>query len=515
MDLIENFYLPKTEPFKHQRLALAAWDRPGYGWLMEMGTGKTKVCIDNICMLRERRGLRRALIVAPKGTYESWTGVGFPSHLPQRHEATSYRHLWEGGGTKRELRTIEYLCDNEEMGAMKILVMNVEAISNSEKAFRIAERFVKSGGALLGVDESSTAKNPDSTRTKRLLFLRRHSAWRRIMTGSPVTRDPLDLFSQFELLQDRCLGHSNYYAFRNKYAIMRDITVGNAFDGNERTTKLIVGFRHMEELSQYVAMNALVVRKEDCLDLPPKVRMPPRYVEMTDEQAKMYDDMKRYFSTTVLGEDKAVSAPIVIAQLIKMHQILCGHVTDENGVVQDVPTKRLDALEQMVGETSGRNIIWCSYRRDVEKVAERLRKMKRRVVTYYGATSPKDREEAVFRFQGYRMVPKGSSYERQDCPEADRADDFVSTPSTGGYGITLTEASNVIYYSNNYDLEKREQSEDRAHRIGQTKSVSYTDLMVKGTIEETIISCLQRKRDLASLIMDGPARVMRMLDGSE
>lgn len=207
-----------------------------------------------------------------------------------------------------------------------------------------------------------------------------------------------------------------------------------------------------------------------------------------------------------------MTATAVITQLLRLHQIVCGHVVDEHGVGYDIPTRRLDALMEVVNEASDKTIIWCSYRADVQKVVDRLRKEGRRVVEYHGGTSVDDRTMAVWRFQGtgnpadplWPWGPDGI------VPLEEQVDDFVGTPHAGGYGITLTAAGTVIYYSNTYDLEKRSQSEDRAHRIGQTRSVTYVDLVSRGTVDEKILMSLANKQQLADIIMAGPDAIREL-----
>jgi SNF2 family DNA or RNA helicase len=487
-------YIPKMPHYSHQREALErSWHRDSYGLLLEMGTGKSKVLIDNICMLRESSGLSRALIIAPKGMYANWTNKEIPTHLPDRHAQTTIMHRWQGGGSTAEQKIITRFMRDDD--SLKILVMNTEAFSMSSRAREVAEKFVRVGRCLVGVDESSTIKNPDAKRTKRIIKLGRIAQWRRILTGTPVTRSPLDLWAQFEFLEAGGLGYKSFYSFRARYAVMEKKEFGG------RSIDVVVGHRDTEHLSRLVAVRASVVRKEDCLDLPPKVYV-TRYVEMTDEQRRLYDELRDY-CTVELERGVYMTTTQVIVQLLRLHQIVCGHAVSESGDVRDIDTNRLDSLQELVEETTGRNIIWCSYRRDIEKVAARLRSMGRRVVVYMGGVSEEDRADAVFRFQG--------ESNGRICPDHIRADDFVGTPASGGYGLTLTKASTVIYYSNNYDLEKRLQSEDRAHRIGQTKSVLYVDMMCRDTVEQKIIEALHRKETLANMIMDGPARIRELM----
>jgi SNF2 family DNA or RNA helicase len=211
------------------------------------------------------------------------------------------------------------------------------------------------------------------------------------MTGSPVTKNPLDLYSQCEFLSPWLLNFQSFYAFRNRYAEMKTI------NARGRSIQVVNYFKNIGELSDKLKGFSYRVLKEDCLDLPDKIYI-KRNVSLTAEQSKEY------------------------------------------------------------GEES--------------------------VVDYYGLTPQEDRQNNIQRFQ--------------NDPECRF---ILGTPQTGGYGITLTAANTVIYYSNGYDLEKRLQSEDRAHRIGQKKAVTYVDLMAEKTVDEKIVKALRKKINIASEVL--------------
>lgn len=499
-------YEHKTQPYGHQVEALRrAWKRPGYGFLMEMGTGKSKVLVDEATALWEAGEIDTALVIAPKGVYGNWSRKEIPAHMPDRAREHAHVHLWSGGHTARERSELDRLCRPRH--GLRVLVINTEGLVTSARAADTVKRFLDSGRCYAAVDEASTIKNPQAQRTKFLITkVGRHPnvLFRRIATGSPVPRGPLDLWAQFEFLAPACLGYRSYYPFRNTYGIVQRKEFGG------RMVELVVGYRNVEELGQRIAQHSFIQRKEDCLDLPLKVYT-TRDVELTDEQQRLYNEV-RDWATGEISAGRFVTATAVITQLLRLHQIVCGHVIDENGVGYDVPTRRLDALMEIVGEASDKTIVWCNYRTDVQKVVDRLRKEGRRVVEYHGGTDEVDRAMAVWRFQGngnpddplWPWGPDGI------VPTEEQADDFVGTPHAGGYGITLTAAGTVIYYSNTYDLEKRSQSEDRAHRIGQTRSVTYVDLVARGTVDEKILAALEKKQQLADIIMAGPDAIREL-----
>jgi len=333
----------------------------------------------------------------------------------------------------------------------------------------------------MAIDESTTIKNPKAKRTKTMVKLGKFAKFRRIMTGSPVTKSPLDLYSQCEFLNPQLLGFPSYYSFCVRYANMIKRSSGS------HTYHQILGFQNLDELSEILKSFSTRVLKEECLDLPEKV-FTTRRIEMTPDQKRMYKEMKKYAMTVINEEGDSVSATVVITQLLRLHQISCGFATSDDGAITKIPNNRLNELMSILEETDGKVILWATYRHDIQLLEEEISKAHgpESVVTYYGDTTVEERREAVKSFQDPNSPVRF----------------FIGNPSTGGYGLTLTEANTVIYYSNSYDLEKRLQSEDRAHRIGQTKSVTYIDLIAEGTVDEKIVKALLNKQNIANQIMD-------------
>jgi SNF2 family DNA or RNA helicase len=469
-------YKFKTKPYEHQLKALEkSWAQKTYALFMEMGTGKSKVLVDNIAMLYDRGAIRGALIVAPKGVYKNWHDIEFPVHLPDHVDHTKV--LWEPTQTKKKQAELDTLFDDK--GDLKILIMNIEAFSTS-KGLDFAHRFLNIflGKALIGIDESTTIKNPTAKRTKNILTIGNLASYRRILTGSPVTKSPLDLYSQCEFLDPYHLGHESYYSFRARYANMMKRNFGG------RQVQLVTSYRRLDELADKLEKFSYRVLKEDCLDLPPKV-FTTRTVEMTPEQQEKYYTMKR--AAIAEHDGKIMSSATALTTLLRLHQITCGTFKADDDTIIHLKNNRLTALMDCLEETEGKVIIWATYREDIRKIVESLKKAygEASTVEYHGGVDATLRQDHIAQFQ---QVKGPTRY-------------FVGNPSTGGYGITLTAANTVIYYSNSYDLEKRLQSEDRAHRIGQTGSVTYVDLVSEKTIDERIIKALKDKVNIANEIM--------------
>ena len=466
-------YKFKTKPYAHQITALEkSWNKENFAYFMEMGTGKTKVLIDNVAMLYDKGKIDGVLIVAPKGVVKTWYEQELPTHLPDHIENVSI--LWQPNITKTQQEKLESLFEIET--ALHILVMNVEALS-TDKGVKFATKFINSHKAMMAIDESTTIKTPTAKRTKNIIRIGLDAKYKRIMTGSPITKNPLDLYTQSEFLDPWLLDFASYYAFRNRYAEMKTMHV------HGRSIQVVDKFQNLSELSDKVKEFSYRVLKEDCLDLPPKVFI-KRHVSLTPNQKKVYEQMKEQAIAHLNG--KVTTTMTVLTQLMRLHQITCGYVAADDGTTQQVESNRLNELMSVLEDTDGKVIIWANYQMSVSDIMKELTKKygPNSFVHYYGLTPQEDRQDNIRKFQ--------------NDPECRF---IIGTPQTGGYGITLTQANTVIYYSNGYDLEKRLQSEDRAHRIGQKKTVTYIDLIAEDTIDEKIVEALRKKINIASEVM--------------
>ena len=466
-------YKFKTKPYAHQLTALEkSWNRETYAYFMEMGTGKTKVLIDNVAMLYDKGKVNGALIIAPKGVVGTWYNQEIPTHLPKHIENVCV--LWQSNITKEQSRKLGTLFKTGE--ELHFLIMNVEALSTT-KGTDFARKFLSSHNTLMAIDESTTIKNPKAKRTKNIIKLSELAKYRRIMTGSPVTRNPLDLYSQCQFLSPWLLDFQSYYAFRTRYAIMKTANISG------RQIQLVAGFQRLAELSEKLKPFSYRVLKADCLDLPDKIYM-KRQIKLSPDQNKLYEQMRKEALATLNG--KRVTTVNALTQLMRLHQITCGHFTSDDGTTQPIKNNRIDELMDVLEEIEGKAIIWAHYQYDINTIIKEVEKVHGpgSIVDYYGLTPQDERQENIKKFQ--------NDYKCRF---------IVGTPQTGGYGITLTAANTVIYYSNGYDLEKRLQSEDRAHRIGQKKSVTYVDILADETVDEKIVKSLRKKINIASEVL--------------
>ena len=469
-------YKFKTKPYAHQIKALdMSWKKVNYAYFMEMGTGKSKVLLDNIAMLYDKGAINSALIVAPKSVYRNWEKLEIPIHLPDHIE--TFIGVWQATTTKKQQEIIENCLMPQER--LKIVLMNVEALS-TKKGAMFAEKFLKCNKVLLAIDESTTIKNHKAKRTKTVLALSEHAKCRRILTGMPVTKNPMDLFTQCNFLDPDLLGYSSFYAFQGRYAD----TIRRKGAGGFHEYNHVIGYRNLDELEKTLKKFSYRVLKQDCLDLPDKIYT-TRVIQLTEQQKKLYLQMKRFALAELKG--RTMTSFNVLTQVMRLHQIICGFMKTDEGRIIDIENTRVQELLNVLDETEGKAIIWCTYRHNILSLKDILKEKYGELSTdtLFGDTPDKKRMTLVERFQD-----KESPFRF-----------LVGNPQTGGRGLTLTAANTVIYYSNGYDLEIRLQSEDRAHRIGQTNKVLYVDIVAEKTVDEKIIKALKSKINIAKEIM--------------
>ena len=470
-------YIYRTKPYAHQHNTLMhSWDATCWAYFLEMGTGKSKICIDNAAMLFESGKIDTFIVVAPKGVYRNWANLEIPAHMPDRVRDGCLVAVWRPTpprALKQALVSFMEPADN-----FRILVMNVEALS-TVKGQRFLVRVLEASQALLAVDESTTIKSPKASRTKALIKMSELAKYKRILTGFPVTQSPMDLWAQCRFLSPHLLGDcgDNFFQFQHRYAVMQKQSVGT------HSFNRVVGYRNLEELSGLLKSFSSRVMKEDCLDLPAKIYT-QRNVALSHDQARIYGELKKY-ALAHIEDEEFMTANNVMTQLLRMQQVLSGHTKSDLGELIEIPDKRLEELMKCLDECEGNVIIWSRFRYDVRRITEALQKEygNTSTVSYFGDTSDEARSMAIENFQN------------------GEARFFVGNPQTGGYGITLTAAQTVIYFANSFDLAIRMQSEDRAHRIGQTNHVTYIDLIAEGTIDEQIVKALRAKMNIASVVM--------------
>ena len=358
--MVRNYRF-KSKPYEHQLVALEkSWDKEEFAYFMEMGTGKSKVLIDNIAMLYDKGKVNAAMIIAPKGVYRNWLSSEIPTHMPSHIQYKSV--LWTASTSKTKDKEYQSLFETDYN--LHIFIMNVEALS-TPKGMTFARKFLSCHNTLIAVDESTTIKTPKAARTKNIISIANLAKYRRILTGSPITKSPLDLYTQCKFLNEHLLGFSSYYSFQNRYACMVDKWFGG------RKVSVIKSYQRLDELSKSIEPFSYRVLKEDCLDLPEKIFI-KREIELTEEQSKLYSTMKQMALATLNG--KLLTAPNVLTQLMRLHQITCGHFKSDDGQIQKIANNRLNELMDVLSEMEGKAVIWAHYRYDIEVIVEAIKK---------------------------------------------------------------------------------------------------------------------------------------------
>jgi SNF2 family DNA or RNA helicase len=459
-------YPYKTTPYEHQRNALnQSAEQTQWAYFMEMGTGKTKVTIDNIAYLYLQRKINSVLIIAPKSVYLNWE-TEIEIHMPDVLKYKIYK--WNVDKDK------DYHALNNSKD-LKIFLINVEALSTKRGFEGCKDYLITNNLNFVALDESTTIKNRSAKRTKNILALQKLARVRRILTGSPITKSPLDLYTQCQFLSPELLGFSSYLAFRNRYAEMTDIPVGSG-----RYISVPKYYKRLEELEKKMKFFSTRIRKDECLDLKPKVRQ-RRYIELDGEGKRIYEKLRT--NALAIVEDSTISFSNKLTEIIKLHQVCNGFTKNDDGEVLSLHNSKVNALDEILEETDGKVIIWANYIYNIEQLIEFLEKKygKESVVSIYGAVDVQTRKDAVKRIQ--------------EDPDTRF---LVGNPTTGGFGLTLTAVNTVIYFSNNYNLEVRKQSEDRAHRMGQKGTVVYIDIVARNTLDEAIMKSLTSKGQIAA-----------------
>lgn len=484
----------KTSGMKHQLEALKRMKghKEYYALFMEQGTGKTWTLLANAERLYSQGTIDAVLVIAPNGVHTNWVRREIPEHMDGHIIA---RYWSSGAGVKQAKWTDEIMQvrrDNEPV-PLRILAMSIDA-AVTKSGYAFAEKFLNTFKTMIILDESSRIKNPDAKRTKAMYKLRSKAVCARIASGTPITNSPVDVFAQMEFLSCGLLGTTSYRSFVAEYAEVLSENHPFVKRMTEKNPKIkfaqIIAknadgspiWRNLDKLSKLLEPHSYRILKKDCLDLPKKIYKTITF-ELTSKQQQIYSKLKNELRIDL--NDESVLTVKELAAIVKLQQITSGFVNTPFGVkyLSD-ENPRLKALSDAIEDVCGKFIIWARFREEITAIVKMLAAAKIECVEYHGGINRDEREVAVDAFQNGSV----------------RA--FVGQPKSGGIGLTLTAAETVFYYSNDYNLETRLQSEDRAHRIGTKNNVVYIDLAAIDTIDEKITANLQRKKITAAVILD-------------
>lgn len=485
----ESGYEYKTIPFAHQKQAfILGREHKGFAWFHEQGCGKSKVAIDTFAYLWERDIVDCLLIVAPNGVHSNWIINEVPEHLPERlparlHTFSNHMNKEDGFDLDWDSRT------KPKNRKCLVIAFNVEGFV-SDKAKKVFDQFLTTHRCMIAVDESNCIQNHKAQRTKYILKAGKKATYKCILNGTPITRGIENLYSQFAFLDPLILGHQNFYTYRAQYCIM------GGFE-----SKSIIGYQHIKELIEAVDGNSHRVLKKDCLDLPDKIYK-KHFFQMTPAQKTAYsavrsqalEELEKLFGKE---HGRELAKELAITKMIRLQQIVCGwipHRAEEEAVPLAGGNPRLDALLTLLENTDQKAIIWVnatSSRADIKLIASHLERGKLGgFVEYHGGIKSEKREQAIYEFQNNQKIK------------------WFLASKAAAMGLTLTAAGEAFYYTNNFDLRIRLQSEDRNHRIGSEihDKIVYTDIFTTG-IDKKIVTTLKNRKSIADQVNQDPISV--------
>lgn len=478
-----NQYTPKTRPFAHQQREFdegrEVVDRALW-W--EQGTGKTKAIVDLAGHLYTTGRIDSVLVLAPEGVAANWIRDEFPAHLSDAVRCSTF--LWRSSKSKQVgfQRDLEKF--TETSGPLRVLAMTYDAVMTKPGA-KAARKLLCDTRCLYVLDEATRIKSPNAKTTKRVLASSAYAKFRRVLNGTPVEDSPFQAYAQVKFLDERAWAHLGITRFEHFKATFGEWIERRTWQGgNERTFQALTRYRNLDKLTEVLQKVGTRVRKSDVLDLPPKVYSRV-YFELSPEQRRLYDDLASEY-VAWFGDGARVTAELAIVRLTRMQQICSGYLpSDDEKLLRPIGEKnpRIAALMSALEDVSGSFIVWAKYDVDIDAIKAALDAEGISAVTYDGRVGEEDR------------------YQRKKDFQEKRVRAFIAKPSAAGVGLTLTAATTVIYYNNSFSGQDRQQSEDRAHRIGQTESVRYVDLVASDTVDERILEILRAKRDTAEVVM--------------
>lgn len=463
----------EADYYAHQLAGCAhVASRRSGGFAADMGTGKTVMALtDWVAKVNDpAASIDTLLVVAPNGVHRGWVEIHAPKHLRGDPVGLSF-------STSGKLNLPD---PADQRPLVHVITYDILSRRDQKREAELFRWMRARKGVQLVLDESHRIKTPSANRTRVCWLLGQHAKRVLIMSGTPTTQGLEDWYGQLRALGPHYLPAPTFTAFKSRFCVM------GGFEGRQ-----IIGYRNVEEFHNFIAPFIYQVRKEDCLDLPPKV-YEERLVELSPEQRRIYNDLKSRFMAELPSGDTLITESAIV-RLLRMQQVICGHVPNEDGTWAALPCPRLTSTIDLIENTYHPIIVWCRFRADVAQLEKAL--PRKQVALYYGDVSNDDRAKAVAEFQdGTKRI-------------------FLGTAASGGTGITLTAGRTMIFYSNTFNSAERWQAEDRAHRIGQKNTVTYIDMVAPGTVDRAILSALKRKKNMRDLTFNELKRAIEGLDG--
>jgi SNF2 family DNA or RNA helicase len=492
-----TIYPHKQTPFPHQADEFNySKDMPSRALFWEQGTGKTKPIIDTAAYLFIGGKINTLVVIAPNGVHRNWITDELPAHLPDCLEKDVLPIYWESSKATTQAFKRKIQAAHAHKG---LLILTFSYAGYMTKFARSTLwRIFQQRKVLLTLDEGHNIRKPGAKRTVSLQAAGHYPAYKRLLTGTPTDTGPFDMYSQCKFLQAniwRQLDVDAFAAFKQHFGVWLTAEQVKKTEGYDPGFDQLLSYKNIEQLEGIIKTIGSRITKETAnLNLPPKLYQ-KRYFEMSVAQEKAYGELKEEFLTE-LYSGETITAELAIVRLLRLQQVTCNYLPsdiedDDKGTAKLVPVSqdsnpRLDCLLELLEETTGPAIIWARFTKDIDLIMSELNDPtvnKYRAVRYDGRLNDDQRAESKRRFQ------------------AGEAQFFVANPAVGATGLTLTQAKTVIYYNNNFKLIDRQQSEDRAHRIGQHNAVTYIDIMCPGTVDEHIVKALRKKFNIAAQIL--------------
>lgn len=470
-----------TAPYDHQRMAFdQTKDYQYYAFFWEMGTGKSKIIVDTSQHLFVEGKIDSAIITAEKGYYLNWELNEYPIHWPTD---LPIRIISFSNYTTSKNKKLQEEMVRPIPGVFDVLVMNIESMSSvNMSGMKYAERFRSAHkSTLMVVDESTTIKNPEAGRTKMTRILGHKCQYRRILTGTPITQGPIDIYSQAEFLKSGILGFGSFTSFRSFYTIRQPVPIRVA-GGQQRVIQQVVGYRELDDLAMRLQPFSSRLLKKDCLSLPEKIYV-PIFIEPTAQQIHHIERLKTELMTEI--DNESVTVENALSVLTKSLQIAGGHIKNDDGDVMSINCNKGERLKQLIEDVhnDGKIIVWGYFQHDMEIIQNVLKDVCP-VFEVSGRVDQNQRTQNIATFKEY----KGKCV-------------FLASPRVAGKSLTLVESNYCVYYSNGFNLEHRLQSEDRNHRIGQRNDVTYFDLICTGTPDVKVVAALKAKEIVSQAIL--------------
>jgi len=467
----------KTKPYDYQVAGSQLLvENHVFGLFDDCGTGKSKTLIDAICHGQLQNTIDAVLLVCPNSIKQNWGSVEYGQIVTHGWENINHTIYIMRSGQK--LYPLDYFSSMDEKRLIWVIV-NYESVWRT-KTETWLRKFMEHYRTAMVLDESQRVKNGSSNQSRGCVRLGQYAKRRYILTGTPVTKNPLDFWAQFRFLDQSITGHRYFNTFRMRYAKLVDQVMG------KRTFKTVVGFQNIPELLEKVGPYYRRVEKKDCLELPDKV-FEKREVEMNKEQVDAYKRMSDKLVVELQG--KRIVAPIALTKILRLLQITGGYITDDGVEYRLGVSPKLKEITNLLEEHDGQSIIFFREHPERHILEEALTLAKVSYACLHGGVKEIHRTEI-----------------QQDFQNTSKYTVMLANVTIGGVGLDLTAADMVMYYSNSHSLEHRWQSEDRAMRIGQHRKVTYYDFLATQpnqiqTMDHVVLRTLEKKEDLAAMVV--------------